>query len=356
MNGLLSGFAYAHSQNIVHRDVKPNNVIISRDFNTVKILDFGIAKIINDNSKNLTKDGTQMGTVYYMSPEQVRGQKIDNRSDIYSLGVTLFQIVTGINPYEKITTEYEIYSKITQEELQDAKSVYPYISDKIEAVIKKATRKNPADRYQNCEQMLADLNSVKTIKTPKPPVVPIQKPVQQPIQNPIQQKPVQQQAIQKPIQQQEPIPQKKENNNLVFGLIGGLLVVCIIVGFITKCQPIKPDPIPDPPIEKKIDTLKNNISGDVFIYDGDKNDGKADGKGTAYYIDSASNGETYTGDFINNSKDGKGIYKWPNGSYYDGEFRNNKRNGCGTYFDISTGEKTYGEFQNDEYIGSGNCK
>ena len=84
MTGLLSGFAYAHSQNIVHRDVKPNNVIISRDFNTVKILDFGIAKIINDNSKNLTKDGTQMGTVYYMSPEQVRGQKVDNRSDIYS--------------------------------------------------------------------------------------------------------------------------------------------------------------------------------------------------------------------------------------------------------------------------------
>jgi tRNA A-37 threonylcarbamoyl transferase component Bud32 len=159
MTGLLSGFSYAHSKNIVHRDVKPSNVIISRDFSVVKILDFGIAKILGDDSRNLTKDGSQMGTVYYMSPEQVKGLKLDKRSDIYSLGVTLFQMVTGINPYETHTTEFEIYTKITQEDLPDAKSVYPYVSDKIEYVIKKATRKNVEDRYRSCEEMMNDLNN-----------------------------------------------------------------------------------------------------------------------------------------------------------------------------------------------------
>ena len=159
MDGLLSGFSYAHKKNIVHRDVKPSNVIISRDFSVVKILDFGIAKILGEDSRNLTKDGTQMGTIYYMSPEQVKGVKLDQRSDIYSLGVTLFQIITGINPYESLTTEYEIYTQITQTSLPPAKTVYPYVSDKIDYIIKKATQKNVEDRYQSCDDFINEINN-----------------------------------------------------------------------------------------------------------------------------------------------------------------------------------------------------
>lgn len=159
MLGMLSGFSFAHSKNIVHRDVKPSNIIINIDFSVVKILDFGIAKILGDDSRNLTKDGSQMGTVYYMSPEQVKGLSLDKRSDIYSLGVTFFQMVTGVNPYQNLATEFEIYNQITQSDLPDAVTVYPLVPDKIDYVIKKATRKNVEERYQSCEEMIVELKN-----------------------------------------------------------------------------------------------------------------------------------------------------------------------------------------------------
>ena len=315
MTGLLSGFAYAHSQNIVHRDVKPNNVIISRDFNTVKILDFGIAKIINDNSKNLTKDGTQMGTVYYMSPEQVRGQKVDNRSDIYSLGVTLFQIITGINPYEKITTEFEIYSKITQEDLPNAKSVYPYVSDKIIAVIQKATRKNVAERYKNCEQMIADLKSSNKQTIVQPPKVePVVPKPQQVIKTP---QPQQQQPI------PEPIEKKETNTGLILGLVIGIIVVGIIIWIIIGGpETPKPIPIPEPP---KIDSFRYNQYNDTFVFIDNKPIEDANGYREVRYKNVALKDDIYKGEFKDNVREGKGTYTYNNGIIFEGNFRNNEK-------------------------------
>jgi serine/threonine protein kinase len=149
---VLDGFEYAHNQGVVHRDIKPSNLIITPT-GEVKILDFGIAKLLADSSKSLTKTGSRMGTVLYMSPEQVKGQEVDRRSDIYSLGVTLFQMLTGRCPYnESSVTEYEVYHQIVNSPLPRAKLFYPKVTERMQVIIDKATAKNPAERFQSCAE------------------------------------------------------------------------------------------------------------------------------------------------------------------------------------------------------------
>ncbi|NJL12604.1 MAG: serine/threonine protein kinase [Microscillaceae bacterium] len=155
---ILEGFAYAHQQGVVHRDIKPSNLIISADGQEVKILDFGIAKLLDGSTKNLTKTGSRMGTVLYMSPEQVKGGMLDQRSDIYSLGVTLFQMLTGRCPYDEATaTEYEVYHQIVNFPLPRLQEFYPGVSSRMQALIDRATAKNPEDRFASCDEFKAAL-------------------------------------------------------------------------------------------------------------------------------------------------------------------------------------------------------
>ena len=158
MQQILSAFFYAHGQGIVHRDIKPSNILITKD-GGVKILDFGIAKMLSEAGNKLTKTGTQMGTVYYMSPEQVQGKEIDVRSDIYALGVTLFQMLTGVCPYEGMTTEFEVYNKIVHEPLPPPGTIYPGVPAALDSVVKKATEKDPNKRYHNCGEFILSLNA-----------------------------------------------------------------------------------------------------------------------------------------------------------------------------------------------------
>ena len=157
---ILDAFEYAHKSKIVHRDIKPSNIIITKDGN-IKILDFGIARIM-DETNSMTKVGTQLGSLFYMSPEQVRGEKADHLSDIYSLGVTLFQMATGKCPYDSATTEYQIYKKIDNEPLPKASSIYPAVSNHLESIIQKATAKDPAKRFQSCAEFKKELTQKKT--------------------------------------------------------------------------------------------------------------------------------------------------------------------------------------------------
>lgn len=155
---ILAGVQYAHSKKIVHRDIKPSNFLITKD-NTLKILDFGIAKLLDQSDHKLTKTGTAMGTVLYMSPEQVKGESVDHRSDIYSLGVTLFQMATGQCPYDKFTTEFYVYDQIVNHSLPNSKSIYPGVSDHIQFLIQRATEKNPVHRFQSGEDFSEALGS-----------------------------------------------------------------------------------------------------------------------------------------------------------------------------------------------------
>ena len=177
MMQILDAFSYAHSKGIVHRDIKPSNIIIS-DRDEIKILDFGIAKLLSEAGNKLTKTGTQMGTVFYMSPEQVQGKDIDIRSDIYSLGVTFYQMLTGISPYDGMTTEFEVYSKIVSEPLPNASSLYPGVPEFLDKVILKATAKNKADRFQSCEEFSGYLSKRETPITESKTVVQTNNPLQ----------------------------------------------------------------------------------------------------------------------------------------------------------------------------------
>ncbi|MEN8119870.1 MAG: serine/threonine-protein kinase [Bacteroidota bacterium] len=148
---VLDAVGHAHANNIIHRDIKPSNFIITPD-NNVKVLDFGIAKSIDGKSKTLTKAGSKVGTTFFMSPQQVKGQVLDRRSDIYSLGVSLFQMVTGQPPYDEDSSEYDLYNFIINEPFPDPTELYVGVSEDMKKVIQKATAKRPLDRYQSCEE------------------------------------------------------------------------------------------------------------------------------------------------------------------------------------------------------------
>ncbi|MEO1652689.1 MAG: protein kinase, partial [Bacteroidota bacterium] len=164
-NQVLDGLSYAHKRDVIHRDIKPSNIMITSEAD-VKILDFGIAKILKSNLGGLTKTGTQPGTVLYMSPEQVRGESIDQRSDIYSLGLTFFEMLTGQCPYDPNTdSDFKIFEKILNEPLPLAQNIYPAVSDKMQAIIDKATAKNPAERFQSCEEFKIALSPETRVRT-----------------------------------------------------------------------------------------------------------------------------------------------------------------------------------------------
>jgi len=166
---ILSAIKYAHSKGLIHRDIKPSNILITPEGNA-KVIDFGIAKS-SDEDKGLTKTGVQVGTVSYMSPEQVNAEKLDSLTDIYSLGVTLFQMAVGQAPYAGQTNTFKIQLSIVSDPLPNAKDIYPSISKKLVSIIEKSTQKKKEDRYQSCEEFIRSFDKdavIEKIKKPKP--------------------------------------------------------------------------------------------------------------------------------------------------------------------------------------------
>ena len=148
-----SALRYAHERGMLHRDVKPANVMITRDGHVI-LTDFGIAKILS--ATNLTASGAMVGTPSYMSPELGMGQAGDERSDIYSLGVMLYQLAVGRLPYDA-DTPLAVVLKHINEPLPVPRALKPDLPEGVERVIVKALAKNPDDRYQTVAEMTADL-------------------------------------------------------------------------------------------------------------------------------------------------------------------------------------------------------
>jgi eukaryotic-like serine/threonine-protein kinase len=153
---VAKALAYAHTNSVVHRDIKPANVMYEHSSDTVKVTDFGIARI-TDSSK--TKTGLVLGTPSFMSPEQIAGKKVDGRSDLYSLGVMLFQMLAGVLPFRGDSMA-ELMYKIANEEAPDIRVIRPQIPQKLADVVAMSLSKRPETRYQDGEQFAADLRAV----------------------------------------------------------------------------------------------------------------------------------------------------------------------------------------------------
>jgi eukaryotic-like serine/threonine-protein kinase len=150
------GLSYANQQGIIHRDIKPSNIIVHPS-GTTKLLDFGTAKLVD--AKRLTQQGMTLGTIIYMSKEQLLGKPLDARSDVYSLGVTLYECVAGQLPFYD-ENERTLVRKIAKEEPIPPSQHYPGISPNLEAVILKSMAKDPDQRFQTATEMEAALTGL----------------------------------------------------------------------------------------------------------------------------------------------------------------------------------------------------
>ncbi len=159
MEQACSALQFAHDRNIVHRDIKPANLMLTPD-DTVKVTDFGTAKILQFGTVNQTAH--VMGTPSYMSPEQVKGKVVDGRSDIFSLGVLLYEMVTGEKPFpgQNITT---VIYKIVNEEPVAPRQLDPSIHPGLNAIILKALAKEPSQRHQHCRDLIEDLRNYRSL-------------------------------------------------------------------------------------------------------------------------------------------------------------------------------------------------
>ncbi|WP_287998505.1 serine/threonine-protein kinase [Acidiphilium sp.] len=146
MRSLLAGLAYSHDNGVIHRDIKPANVMITRD-DQVKLADFGVARI---ESSSLTQAGTMIGTPSYMSPEQFMGQTIDMRTDIYSAGVMLYQLLTGEKPFEGSITA--IMHKVLNVEPPAPSALSISVPPRLDAIVRKAMAKRPDDRFADARE------------------------------------------------------------------------------------------------------------------------------------------------------------------------------------------------------------
>src|SRR5579863_995367 len=165
-----SGLAAAHAQGLVHRDVKPANILLAEGIERVTLTDFGLARAVDDAS--LTRIGVVAGTPQYMSPEQARGEPVDARSDLFSLGSVIYAMCTGRAPF-RAETSYSILRRITDNERRPVREINPDIPEWLEAIVRRLHAKSPADRFQTpvevaelLEQCLAHVQQPLVVNLP----------------------------------------------------------------------------------------------------------------------------------------------------------------------------------------------
>ncbi|MCA0387869.1 MAG: serine/threonine protein kinase [Bacteroidetes bacterium] len=159
---VLDGIGYAHSLGVVHRDIKPSNIIITSS-GRIKILDFGIAR--DETGQTLTQSGTVIGTLQYASPEQIKGERVDQRSDIYSLGMTLYEMLSGRLPLEinTSTSSYHVMQRVLNEPVPDPRSFYPHIDERIVSAIFMAIERDHGKRIASVADFVAVLEGTKSV-------------------------------------------------------------------------------------------------------------------------------------------------------------------------------------------------
>ncbi len=164
MDQVLAALSYAHQQHVIHRDIKPANMMLTPQ-GVVKLMDFGIARAGEDHT--LTQTGTTLGSISYMSPEQVRGQAIDARSDLYSLGISLYEMVTGQLPFQG-NSDYNVMAAQVKDAARPPIELQPGLPSALNEIILMAIAKDPAARFQTADAFRNALASVRSAPAARP--------------------------------------------------------------------------------------------------------------------------------------------------------------------------------------------
>src|SRR5688572_4248609 len=155
MSGVLAALDYSHRAGIIHRDIKPANVMLTPS-GDIKVMDFGIARAISDGTSTMTQTSAVVGTAQYLSPEQARGETVDSRSDVYSTGCLLYELLTGRPPFVG-DSPFSVAYQHVREVAEPPRTHNPELPEELDAITMKALAKKVEDRYQSAAEMRADI-------------------------------------------------------------------------------------------------------------------------------------------------------------------------------------------------------
>ena len=263
---VVNALAFAHQNKIIHRDIKPHNILINSE-GVAKITDFGIARAMDKSSNEKNTEAVIMGSAHYFSPEQANGKNINERSDIYSFGVVMYEMITGRVPFDG-KSALDIAIKHIGEEPKPIESVISGVPKPLIDVINKALQKRQTDRYETADELFEDLLEVQTM-------------LEQGVMHQKREKPMNEGAVRK--REEGPLKKKSKKNNKKKYIIAGIAAVALLAAIIFAVSggfSGSENKIPDlkgKTIEEAKEAIKNTkytLKEGEEVYDNDVEKGK----------------------------------------------------------------------------------
>lgn len=233
MSGVLNALEYSHKRGLVHRDIKPGNVMLTNS-GKIKVMDFGIARALEDSGQTMTSTDAVVGTAQYLSPEQARGETVDTRSDLYSCGCMLFELLTGRAPFKGDSAVSVAYQHVAEMPPLPS-SIAADISPELDRMVMKSLAKRPEERYQDAASMRSDMVRAAAgaaISAPALPPLPVTTPTEgfAPPQTYYAPRQWSQVMEDSPEEKEAEAASKKKRKKTVWAVIIGLLLTAILVG------------------------------------------------------------------------------------------------------------------------------